>query len=163
MPGRTFSVTHRIFFNETNAMGGVVYFSNFVKWQGMVREAFLTQAVPEWPILLEEARQGNVNMITVEEHSTFIDHVYFGDVVKINIHAVELRRMSFKIVFEMTKNGTDKIIYSGWQKLAFQDKKGLLMAVPSALFDAVMEHSPENEVEEYKVKYVNNEGRILSQ
>ena len=163
MPGKVFSVTHRIFFNETNAMGGVVYFSNFVKWQGMVREAFLTQAVPEWPLLIEEARQGNVNMITVEEHSTFIDHVYFGDVIQINIQASDLRRMSFRINFEMTKNSLDRVIYRGWQKLAFQDKKGNLMTVPSALFDAVLEHSPVSEVNEYKEKYLNNDNHLLNQ
>ncbi len=40
MSKKEFAIEHRVYFNETNAMGGVVYFANYVKWQGMTREEF---------------------------------------------------------------------------------------------------------------------------
>ena len=44
MPGKEFIYKHTVYLNETNAMGGVVYFANFVKWQGIVREEFFMKA-----------------------------------------------------------------------------------------------------------------------
>jgi len=163
MAGRRFFIIHKVYLNETNAMGGVVYFSNFVKWQGMVREAFLTQAVPGWPALFEESRAGNLNMITVEEYSKLIDHAYFGDEIVIRINAFDLKKLSFKILFEMTKKSTDKMIYNGWQKLAFHNKEGQLIPIPSSLFDAVLEYSPIEEVEKFKANYLNESHSILNQ
>ena len=48
MPGKEFVYKHTVYLNETNAMGGVVYFANFVKWQGVVREEFFMKAFPAW-------------------------------------------------------------------------------------------------------------------
>ena len=41
---KDFTYKHTVHLHETNAMGGVVYFANFVKWQGIAREEFFMKA-----------------------------------------------------------------------------------------------------------------------
>ena len=153
MPGKNFEHKHTVYFNETNARGGVVYYSNYVKWQGITREDFLIKTVPEWKIIMQEVAKGNVNMITAEEYSHFIQHAYFGDEISIKIHAEEIKKFSFKIIFEMTKNGSSTLIYDGWQRLAFDDFKGNFVPIPAPLLKSVLEHAPQGEIEKYKSRY----------
>ncbi len=153
MANKVFIYKHQVLLNETNAMGGVVYFSNYVKWQGLVREAFLIETVPEWKFLIQLANEGKLNMVTVEEHSRFIHHSFFGEEIVIRIHATELKKLSFKINFEMTKNNHPELIYTGWQKLSFDDCHGNFKPIPEPLFKSVLEHSPSEEVEKYTQTY----------
>lgn len=149
MPGKIFEHAHTVYFNETNAMGGVVYYSNYVKWQGITREEFFLKTVPEWKLLMQEVANGRVNMITAEEYSHFIEHAFFGDEIVIRIHAEEIKKFSFKIVFEMTRKGSDKVIYRGWQRLAFDDFKGKFIPIPEPLLRSVLEHTPQSEIDKY--------------
>lgn len=153
MPNKVFTYKHLVYFNETNSMRGVVYFSNYVKWQGMVREEFLLKTVPQWALMMQEVINGNLNMITVEEHSHFIQHAFFGDQITIKIHATELRKLSFKIMFEMTKSDSEDVIYNGWQKLAFDDCKGNFIPIPESLMKSVIEYTPADELEKYRELY----------
>ncbi len=160
MANKIFTFRHSVYFNETNAMGGVVYFANYVKWQGMVREDFFQKAVPNWDLLMQEVVAGRVNMATVEEHSQFLQHCFFGDQITIQIHATEIRKLSFKILFSMTKNGRADLIYTGWQKLAFDDFKGHFIPIPEILLQAVLDYTPTSEIEKYKAAYSKEEANI---
>jgi len=153
MHGKIFEYKHTVYLNETNAMGGVVYYSNYVKWQGVAREEFLIKTVPEWKLIMQEVSKGNVNMLTTEEYSHFIQHAFFGDEIIISIHAEEIKKFSFKIIFKMKKKDSNAIIYEGWQKLAFDDFKGHFVPIPGHLLRSVLEHTPINEIERYKARY----------
>jgi len=153
MANKIFTYKHTVYFHETNSMGGVVYFSNYVKWQGMVREAFLLQAVPECKDIMQAVIAGKVNMITVEEHSRFIQHAFFGDEITIEIYATEIRKLSFNIIFQMKRGASTTVIYTGWQKLAFDDFKGNFIPIPDGLLKAVLDHTPDSEYEKYREMY----------
>jgi len=153
MPGKIFELKHTVYFNETNAMGGVAYYSNYVKWQGMAREDYFIKTVPEWKIIMQEVAKGNVNMITVEEHSHFIQHAFFGDEITINLQTGDIRKYSFNMTFNMVKAGSSAIIYKGWQKLAFDDFKGKFMPIPQPMLRSVLEHSTEEEYALYLKRY----------
>ena len=84
MSGKEYIFKHTVYLNETNAIGGVVYFSNYVKWQGMVREEYFMKTFPSWIAIMKEVEEGKVHMITVEEHSHFKRHAFFGDTIIIN-------------------------------------------------------------------------------
>lgn len=161
MPGKIFSHSHLVYFNETNSMGGVVYFSNYVKWQGMVREEFFIKTVPGWQLMMKEVISGNLNMLTAEEYSRFIRHAFFGDEIIIKIYATEIKKLSFKIMFEMTKTGHSDLIYTGWQKLAFEDCKGNFIPIPEPLLKSVLEYAPAEEVERYITSYGPNSTSLL--
>ena len=153
MPGKVFLFKHLVYFHETNSMGGVVYFSNYVKWQGMVREEFFLMTVPQWKPLMREVISGNLNMLTAEEYSRFIKHSFFGDDITIKIYASDIKKLSFKVIFEMTKNNESDLIYSGWQKLAFEDRRGNFVPIPEPLLAAVLDYAPVEEVMKYKTTY----------
>lgn len=146
MSGKVFTHKHVVYLNETNAMGGVVYFANFVKWQGMVREEFFMRAFPMWEDVMKLVMAGSANMITVEEHSKFIRHTFFGDTVIIKLQTANLKKCSFDLIFKMYRNNEDELIYEGWQRLTFDDYKGNFIPIPEPFRETIMEYqAPEGE------------------
>ena len=137
---KTFILEHKIYFNETNAVGGVAYFSNYIKWQGMVREEYFIATVPVWQEIVKEVASGKVNMITVEEHSHFIQHAYFGDTLVISLQTTNIRTFSFDMIFFMTNKTTNQLLYEGVQRLAFDDFKGKFLPIPPAMLESVKAH-----------------------
>lgn len=132
MSDRAFIIRHRIYFNETNAVGGVVYFSNYVKWQGMSREKYFVETCPDWPDIMKQVYEFKLNMITVEEHSYFLQHAFFGDEITIELRTANAKKFSFDMLFLM-KNGRNETVYEGMQKLAFDDFKGKYVNIPESM------------------------------
>jgi len=111
-----FTFEHTVFLNETNAMAGVVYFSNFVKWQGMARESILRQH-PKF----KEIMSRPIEMITRSCSVNFLDHLYFGDEVLIKVSTKQVLPASFVMVFHYLNKTTNKLVAIGEQKIAFAD------------------------------------------
>ena len=137
---KAFTVEHTVYFNETNAVGGVAYFSNFVKWQGMVREEYFIQTVPSWREIMKLIGTGRVNMITVEEHSHFLQHAYFGDRIIIRLQTTNVRKYSFDMTFVMINAETEQVIYEGFQRLAFDNFNGKFVEIPEAMYISIKEY-----------------------
>lgn len=137
---KVFVLEHTVYFNETNAVGGVAYFSNFVKWQGMAREEYFIQSVPSWRQIMESISLGQLNMITVEEHSHFIQHAHFGDKIIIRLQTTNIRKYSFDMVFIMLNTEIKQIIYEGFQRLAFDNFKGKFVEIPEPMFLSVKQY-----------------------
>ena len=140
---KIFILTHKVYFNETNAVGGVTYFSNFVKWQGMAREEYFIKTVPAWRDIMKFITLGQLNMITVEEHSHFTQHAFFGDEIIIHLQTSNIRKYSFDMIFFMF-NSSNKLIYEGLQRLAFDDFKGKFVEIPPPMLDSVRQYQIES-------------------
>ncbi len=140
MPKKEFVIEHRVYFNETNAMGGVVYFANFVKWQGMTREEFFVKVFPNWKEIMKLATEGFVNMITVEEHSYFRRHAFFGDKITIKLQTAHLRKCSFDLLFRMYRNDEQELLYEGWQRVTFDDNHGNFIPIPEPIRQSIQEY-----------------------
>ena len=124
---------HLVLLEETNAMGGVVYFSNFVKWQGMAREYILTRH-PSF----REIISGPAEMITHSCSVRFLDHLRFGDTLRIQVSTKEIMPTSFVMIFEYFNKETGKLVAEGEQKVAFADKTtGQLCRVPREIIELV--------------------------
>ncbi len=136
---KAFILEHKVYFNETNAVGGVAYFSNYVKWQGMAREEYFVKTVPDWRMIMQSIASGQLNMITVEEHSHFIQHAFFGDTITIRLFTANIKRYSFDMVFFMFNSEENKLLYEGMQRLAFDDFKGKFMEIPQSMLRSVKE------------------------
>lgn len=111
---KEFTYEHLILLNETNAMAGVVYFANFVKWQGMAREYILIQH-PKF----KEIMSRSIEMITHSCSVDFLDHLYFGDTVQIKITSKRVLPTSFIMVFRYFNKLTNKLVATGEQKITF--------------------------------------------
>ena len=140
MAGKEFVHKHTVYLNETNSMGGVVYFSNFVKWQGMVREEFFMKAFPSWKEVMKLVMAGSANMITVEEHSRFKRNAFFGDTIIIRLQTANLKKCSFELVFKMYRNNDEDLIYEGWQRLTFDDYKGYFIPITVPFRVSILEY-----------------------
>jgi len=140
MTDRAFIIRHKVYFNETNAVGGVVYFSNYVKWQGMSREKYFVDTCPDWPEIMKHVYELKLNMITVEEHSYFLQHAFFGDDITIELRTGNAKKFSFDMFFLM-KNGRNETLYEGMQKLAFDDFKGKYVNIPESMRRSVDSYS----------------------
>ncbi len=136
----TFTFEHRVYFNETNAVGGVAYFSNYVKWQGMTREEYFIETVPSWREIMKVIALGQLNMITVQEQSHFVQHAFFGDTILIELQTADIKRFSFDMVFFMTNAETGTLLYEGIQKLAFDNFKGKFIEIPEPMLKSVQAH-----------------------
>lgn len=120
-------------------MGGVVYFSNYVKWQGMTRERYFVDTCPDWLEIMRQVYELKLNMITVEEHSYFLQHAVFGNEITIELRTTNVRKFSFDMLFLM-KNNHGVVIYEGMQRLAFDDVKGKYMNIPESMRLSVESH-----------------------
>lgn len=137
LKNRVFTLEHRVYFNETNAVGGVTYFSNYVKWQGMAREEWFVRVVANWREIMKLTAMGELNMITVEEHSHFIQHALFGDEITIQLQMTNIRKFSFDMIFFMFENESKRLLYEGMQRLAFDDFNGKFVPVPPTMLEGV--------------------------
>jgi len=111
---KEFVYEHMVLLNETNAMAGVVYFSNFVKWQGMAREFILSQH-PKF----KEMMSRPIEMITQNCSVNFLGHLYFGDKIQIKVTTRRILPASFVLVFRYFNKETNQLIATGEQKVAF--------------------------------------------
>jgi len=109
-----FVYEHIVMLNETNAMAGVVYFSNFVKWQGMAREFILSQH-PKF----KEIMSRPIEMITQSCSVNYLGHLYFGDKIQIKVTAKRILPASFVMAFRYFNKDTSKLVATGEQKVAF--------------------------------------------
>jgi acyl-CoA thioesterase FadM len=155
MSHKVFTHKHTVYFDETNAMGGVVYFANFVKWQGLTREAFFMHAIPNWKDIMNLVANGNAQMITVEEHSHFKRNAGFGDTVIIQLQTSNLRRCSFDLTFKMFRNSEEELIYEGWQRLTFADREGQFIEIPDFIRGFIQAYSVKNG--DYLKKYAHKD------
>lgn len=147
---KIFIFEHKIYFNETNAVGGVAYFSNYVKWQGMAREEYFVETVTSWPAIVHLVATGQLNMITVEERSHFIQHAFFGDKILIQLQTANIKKYSFDMIFFMTNASDGRLLYEGMQKLAFDDFKGKFVEIPPAMLESVKQHEISSNVPRFQ-------------
>ena len=85
---------------------------------------------------------GSANMITVEEHSRFRGHAFFGDTIVVKLQTANLKKCSFDLIFKMYRE--DQIIYEGWQKLTFDDYKGNFIPIPEPFRKTILEYETTN-------------------
>lgn len=128
---KEFVYDHIVMLNETNAMAGVVYFSNFVKWQGIAREFILSQH-PKF----KEIMGRPIEMITQSCSVNFLGHLYFGDKVQIKVTTKRILPASFVMVFRYFHKETNKLVATGEQKVAFASLQTRdLCKVPEEIYE----------------------------
>lgn len=117
-----------VYLTDTNAEGNV-YFARFFEWQGMAREEFLRQNVPDHMEILGSG----VRLITANAWMTYQSECRLFDVVKIKINTASLKPASLELVFTFLKKGTDEPIGRGGERLTFASKDGQLIQIPKSI------------------------------
>lgn len=126
--GREFSFYKRVFLTDTNAEGNV-YFARYFDWQGMAREDFFRQAVPDHMKVMASGTK----LITVHAWIKYEQETKLFDEIVIKIRTVSLKKMSMELDFVYFNSRTKSIVAIGGQKLAFSDKDGKLIPIPPSI------------------------------
>ena len=78
---RIFTSEIMVTLKDTNVFGNV-YFSNYIEYQGTIREKFLLASVPD---LHEMLAKTQVRLVTIDTYNKFVSNAYFGDVLLLEL------------------------------------------------------------------------------
>lgn len=118
--GRKF--THRIVvtIGDTN-MERNVYWVNYCKWFGQVRELFLMSLMPAGEHIREFLESRRVSMATCDVSVKFLRPAFFGDGIVAELWTERVRRCSLELVIEFRDEKSGEALATGRQKVAFLD------------------------------------------
>ena len=128
--------TNRIFTSEimvtlkdTNVFGNV-YFSNYIEYQGTIREKFLLASVPD---LHEMLAKTHVRLVTIDTYNKFISNAYFGDILLLELTTSDINAATCKLNITFKNKTTGKLVGKGYQRFCVVSSKGKVMRLPEAL------------------------------
>lgn len=119
-----------VYLTDTNAMGNV-YFAKFFEWQGMAREEFFRELIPDYLAFMKSGTR----LITVEASMEYKHEALLFDQITISVKPQNVKRLGFDLSFTFTNKATQQIIGVGRQRIAFADANGKLITIPSALVE----------------------------
>lgn len=126
---RIFKTEKVITFKDTNAFGNV-YFSNYIEYQGEIREKFLLSAFPDINKFFTERK---LRLVTIDVYNKFISSAYFGDTLLIELTTSDLNAATCKLNINFKKKATGEMVGEGYQRLVIVNSKGKAIRVPEIL------------------------------
>lgn len=132
---KRFEYLHMVSFEETNLIGNV-YFSNYLKWQGICRERFLQEKAPG---VLEDI-QGGLALVTLSCSCNYLGELMAFDKVRICMYLVAVQQNKVKMRFEYLKvsNEGEYLVAEGLHEIGFFMRKEESLTpikVPSYIHD----------------------------
>lgn len=109
MTGRGYRFRHRVVFQETNLVGNV-YFAHYVSWQGSCREHFLMEHAPG---VVTALQRGELALVTVNVHVDYLDEVFAGDSIDIDMFQAGQVGSRIEMLFEYRRD--DALVARGTQ------------------------------------------------
>ncbi|MBU8849666.1 MAG: thioesterase family protein [Desulfobacterales bacterium] len=123
---RVFKVEIVVTLKNTNVFGNV-YFSNFIEYQGVVREKFLMATVPDLHKLMANR---SVRLVTVDTYNRFVDNAYFGDTLVVELTTSEIKAASCRLDIIFRNKVTGQLIGEGYQRVCMVSEKGKVIRIP---------------------------------
>lgn len=114
--GPTYDYRQTVTIGGTNAMRNV-YFSEYFQIQGVVRELWIKECVPNGPRHLANG----LILSTKSAHCEYRAPFYLFDSILCRMHIEDLQRVSAKLVFEFYNEHTMALHAFGWQLVVFKD------------------------------------------
>lgn len=135
----SFQYLHTVSFEETNVVGNV-YFSNYIKWQGLCREHFLFEKVPD--LLLEDMDKG-MALVTINCGCHYLSELRAFDQVRICMYLEEMVQNRLKLIFEYYNDKTDVMVAKGTHEVGFFMRHGTKVssvAIPEYIVHELVEY-----------------------
>lgn len=126
---RVFTTEVLVTLKDTNVFGNV-YFSNFIEYQGIVREKFLLSTVPD---LHEMLAQTQIRLVTVDTYNKYISNAYFGDTLLIELTTSDIQAATCKLNITFKNKATHAVVGKGYQRFCVVSAKGQVIRLPQAL------------------------------
>jgi acyl-CoA thioesterase FadM len=112
----TYDYARLVTIGDTNAMQNV-YFAEYFKLQGHVREMWVKHAVRNGVAHLA----GGLILSTKSAHCEYRRPFYVFDTILCRMHIEDLRRVSARLVFEFYHQESGRLHAFGWQLVVFKD------------------------------------------
>ncbi len=128
---RVFRTEIMITLKDTNAFGNV-YFSNFIEYQGIIREKFLLSAVPD---VHEMLARTNIRLVTVETYNKFINNAFFGDILIAELTTSEVSAATCRLNITFRNKINGNLIGQGYQRICIVSAKGKIIRIPDNLLN----------------------------
>ncbi|MBC8438747.1 MAG: acyl-CoA thioesterase [Deltaproteobacteria bacterium] len=126
---RIFTSEIMVTLKDTNVFGNV-YFSNYIEYQGAIREKFLLASVPD---LHEMLAKTHVRLVTIDTYNKFISNAYFGDILLLELTTSDINAATCKLNITFKNKATGKLVGKGYQRFCVVSSKGKVMRLPEAL------------------------------
>ena len=138
--GPTYDYEKLMTIGDTNAMQNV-YFAEYFKVQGTVRESWVYNAVPN---ALQVFKDGLI-LSTKSAHCEYRKPFFVYDIMLCRMHIEEIHRVSAKLVFEFYNKKTMALCAFGWQLVVFKDANRKTCRIPDDFVKAAkaIEWTPE--------------------
>lgn len=138
---RAYEYRHIIGFDETSLVGNV-YYTNHVRWQGLCREMFLREHVPEILTALEEG----FGLVTTHVSCEYVTELSAFDEIIIRMRLGALKQNRITMVFDYWRltDGNEELVARGQQQVACMQRDGnqlVPIPVPPALQKALLSFS----------------------
>jgi len=110
-----------VLIKNTNIFGNT-YFTNYIDWQGEVRESFFLKQPTASRYL---KKNPDILLVTHSLHHRFLSNTFLGDVVRIEMTTRDIFQYSLTIIFHYFNDATSKPIGEGWQKICFMKRNAI--------------------------------------
>jgi enediyne core biosynthesis thioesterase len=121
----TFDYKKLVTIGDTNAMQNV-YFAEYFQLQGLVREHWLHECVPN---SVQHLSSGLI-LSTKSAHCEFRKPFYVFDTILCRMHIEDLGSVSAKLVFEYYDEESASLNAFGWQRVVFKDARRKTCRMP---------------------------------
>lgn len=126
---RFFTSEIQVTLKDTNAFGNV-YFSNYIEYQGNIREKFLLATVPD---LYEMLAKNQIRLVTIDTYNKFISNAYFGDTLLLELTTSDIKAATCQLNITFKNKATGALVGKGYQRFCAVSAKGKVMRIPEAL------------------------------
>jgi enediyne core biosynthesis thioesterase len=126
---RVFKTEITVTLKDTNVFGSV-YFSNYIEYQGVVREKFLLETLPEIHEMLSETR---IALATIETYHHYICNAYFGDTLVAELTTSKINGASCRLNINFKIKNTGKTVGKGYQRFCVVGSQGRVVRIPDKL------------------------------
>ena len=136
----TFEHRKIVTIGETN-MEGNVYWLNFCRWFGEVRELFLLSLLPPEVNVAEFLKLNEIAIVTCDIGMDFLKPAFFTDRIIVRINTSNFGRCRLDILVEIENETSGEVIARGKQKLAFVSTASRrFVPIPDALRQPALEY-----------------------
>ena len=123
---RIFRTEIMVTLKDTNVFGNV-YFSNFIEYQGVVREKFLLANVPDLHDLMASR---SIRLVTVDTYNRYISNAYFGDTLVVELTTSDIKAATCRLNITFKNKITGKPIGEGYQRFCVVSERGKVLRIP---------------------------------
>lgn len=134
----TVEQTYQLMFHPTlkhsNATQNV-YFSNYIEWQGMVRERWFFECIDS------QMLQHKGVFVTRRVHQEFFKEAFPFQEITCRMNTFDIQKCSFCLLFRFYSSG--QLIASGYQKIAFTSHNKKIVRLPEEVIEKIRLYSVE--------------------